>query len=84
MNPEVHSINTRYKSNFHGPLVNLTYKKGTYSVGIKIFINLPIDIRNLSSNVNQLRLALSDFLHLKSFYTLEDRFNSSNNLMFCL
>jgi hypothetical protein len=37
-NSEVHSINTRYKSNLHQPIVNLTtYKKGTYYVGIKIF-----------------------------------------------
>jgi hypothetical protein len=38
LNSEVHSINTRYKSNLHRPIVNLrTYKKGTYYVGINIF-----------------------------------------------
>jgi hypothetical protein len=85
LNSEVHSINTRYKSNLHRPLVNLTTcKKGTYYVGIKIFNNLPTDITNLSHNINQFRLALSDFLHLNSFYTLEEYFNSSNNLMSCL
>jgi hypothetical protein len=53
LNSEVHSINTRYKSNLHRPLVNLTaYEKGTYYVGIKIFNNLPTDIKNLSHNVN--------------------------------
>jgi hypothetical protein len=45
LNAEIHSINTRYKSDLHRPLVNLTYKKGTYYVGIKIFNNLPSDIK---------------------------------------
>ena len=37
MNSEIHSINTRYNSDFHRPLVNLTtYKKGTYCTGVKM------------------------------------------------
>jgi hypothetical protein len=85
LNSKVHSINTRYKSNLHSPLVNLTtYKKGTYCVGIKIFNDLPTDIKHLSHNGNQFRLTLSDFLHLNSFYTLEEYFNSSNNSLSCL
>jgi hypothetical protein len=80
-----HSINIRYNSNLHRPLVNsTTYKKGTSYAGIKIFNNLPTDIKNVSHNVKQFRLALSDFLHVNSFYTLKEYFNSSNNLMSCL
>jgi hypothetical protein len=60
-------VNTRYKSNLHWPLANLTtYNKGTYYAGIKIFNNLPTDIKNVSHNNNQFRLALSDLLHLNS------------------
>ena len=85
LNSEVHSINTRYKSNLHRPLVNLTtYKKWTYYVGIKIFNNFPTDINILPHNINQFRLVVSDFHHLSSFYALEEYFNSSNNLMSCL
>jgi hypothetical protein len=43
LNSEFHSNNTRYKSNLHQPIVNLTtYKKGTYYVSIKIFNNFPL------------------------------------------
>jgi hypothetical protein len=74
LNSEVHNINTRYKSNPHRPIV----------VGIKIFNSLPTDIKNLSHKVNQFRLALSDFLHLSSLYTLQEYFNSSNNSLSCI
>jgi len=47
-------------------------QKGTYYYGIKIFNNLPFGITKLSHNVKQFRLALSDFLHFKSFYTLDE------------
>jgi len=85
MNSEIHSINTRYNSDFHRPLVNVTvYKNETYCTGIKVFNYLPTHIKNLSHNVNQFRLALRDFLHFHSFYTLEEYFNSSNNLWTCM
>jgi PP-loop superfamily ATP-utilizing enzyme len=45
---------------------------------------LPTDIKNLSHNVNQFRSALSDFLRLNLFYTLEEYFNNGNKLMPCL
>jgi len=80
MNSEIHRINTRYNSDFHLPLVNLTiYKSGTYN-GIKVFNYLPTHTKNVSHNVNQFRLALRDFLHFHSVYTLEEYFNSSSNL----
>jgi len=81
MNSEIHSINTRYNSDFHRQLINLTtYKNGTYYTGIKVFNYLPTHIKNLSHNVNQFRLALRDFLHFHSVYTSEEYFNSSSNL----
>jgi hypothetical protein len=80
-NSEIHSINSRNNYDFHRPLVNLTtYKNGTHYSGINMFNNyLPTHIKILSHNVNQFRLALRDFLHLHSFYTLEDYFNSNSN-----
>ena len=53
---------------------------GLNYTGIKVFNYLPTHIKNLSHNVNQFRLALSDFLHFHSFYTSEEYFNSSSNL----
>lgn len=81
MNSEIQSINTRYNSNFHRPHINLTtYKNGTYYTDIKVFNYLPTYIKDLSHNVNQFKLTLNDFLHLHSFYNLEEYFNSSSNL----
>jgi hypothetical protein len=81
INSKIHSINTRYNSDFHRPLVNVTvYRNETYCTGIKVFNYLPTHIKNLPHNVNQFRLALRDFLHFHSFYTLEQYFNSSSNL----
>jgi len=81
INSEIHSINTRYYSNFHRPLANLTtYKNGTYYTGIKVFNYLPTHKKNLSHNVNQFRVALRGFLHFHSLYSLEEYFNSSSNL----
>jgi len=46
LNSEIHSINTRQNSNLYQPPPNLTmYQKGTYYFGIKIFNNLPSDIK---------------------------------------
>ena len=46
----------------------------------RTFLNngmLPSGIKKFSHNVKQFRLALSYFLHLKSFYTLDEYFNST-------
>ena len=44
------------------------YKKGVYYSGIKIFNNLPQNIKNLSWNVKKFKLALKRFLLMGSFY----------------
>ena len=68
LHSEIHSINIRQYSNVNQPLSNLTrYQKGTHYCGIKAFNNLPSDINRMSHYVTQFRLALHDFLHLKSF-----------------
>jgi hypothetical protein len=73
---EIHDKNTRSRSNLHLPLPNLSiYQRGTYCNGIKVFNNLPADIKKLSHNVKQFRLALKRFLYTKSFYSLDEYFN---------
>jgi len=48
-NSEVHTINTRHRSDLHPPSINLTkYQKGVYYSWIKIFSHLPQNIKNLS------------------------------------
>jgi hypothetical protein len=51
MNKEVHNYNTRNSSDFHMPNANLTkYQKGVYYMGIKLYNQLPIDIKNSVKN----------------------------------
>jgi len=72
-NSEVHSINTRHKSDLYPPSIKLTkYQKGVYYSGIKIFNYLPQNIKNLSWNVK--KFALKRFLLKGSFYTLDEYF----------
>jgi len=78
LNSEIHSINTRQNSNLYQPPSNLTmYQKETYYFGIKIFNNLPSDIKKIMSPFKQFRLTLSDFLNLNPFYNLDYYFNTT-------
>jgi hypothetical protein len=50
--------------------------KGVYYSWVKVFNNLPPNIRNLFSDVKRFKLELGQYLHLKAFYTLEGYYNS--------
>jgi hypothetical protein len=64
------------KNNLHLPQANLTiYKKGAYYSGIKIFNNLPLEIKNVADNQKKFKTALKIFLYTYSFYTLEEYFS---------
>jgi hypothetical protein len=55
-------INTRQSTNLHLPLINLTkYKKGAYYMGIKLFNNLPQDVRKLLYDVNKFKVVAKNF-----------------------
>jgi hypothetical protein len=46
-NNENHNLDTRQRNNLYLPQANLTIcQKGTYYSGIKIFNNLPLEIKN--------------------------------------
>ena len=77
INSEIHSINTRQSSNLHQPQANPTlYQEGAHYCGIKVFNNLPANIRNLPYDIKRFKLELGKYLHLKSFYTLEEYYDS--------
>jgi hypothetical protein len=77
VNSEIHSINTRQNSNLHQPQANLTlYQKVVYYSGVKAFNNLPSNLKNLSCDVKRFKLKLGKYLHLKSFYTLKEYYDS--------
>ena len=50
-NHENHNLDTRQRNNLYLPQANLTiYQKEAYYPGIKIFNNLPLEIKNVSDN----------------------------------
>ena len=65
-NNENHNLDTRQRNNLYVPETNLTiYQKGAYYSGIKIFNNLPLEIKNVAGNQKKnLKLLW------KNFYTL--------------
>jgi hypothetical protein len=82
-NSEVHHINTRNKFSLHQPPSNLSlYQKGAHYTGVKVFNNLPPQIRELSHNGYQFKHSLKEFLYNHSFYTLDEYFNrrSAHNM----
>jgi hypothetical protein len=55
---------SRQRNNLYIPQANLTiYQKGAYYSGIKMFNNLPIEIKNVAGNQKKFKIALKKFLH---------------------
>jgi len=72
-NIENHNIDTRQWNNLYLPQANLTiYQKGAYYSEIKIFNNLPLEIKNIGGNKKMFKIALKKFLYTYSFYTREE------------
>jgi len=63
-NTESYNLDTRQRNNLYLPQPNLTiYQKGAYYSGIKMFNNLPLEIRNVAGNQKKLKIALKKFLY---------------------
>ena len=61
-NNQIHSIHTIFKTNLHPPTANLTkFQKGVYYSAIKIFNNLPHEIKDLANDILPFRNALKRF-----------------------
>jgi hypothetical protein len=72
-NNENHNLDTRQRNNLYLPQANLTiYQKGAYYSGIRIFNNLPLEIKNAAANQKKFKIALKKFLHTYSYYTIEE------------
>jgi hypothetical protein len=80
-NNQIHIVHTRYKTNLHPPIANLTkFQKGVYYSGIKIFNSLPHEIKDLVNETIQFRKALKMFLLINSFHNSEQYFNYQGQL----
>jgi len=74
LNSENHTKSTRQFNNYH-PITNLTvYQRGVHYMGIKIFNSLPPYIKDVYNNVENFEICLKQFLHIHSFYFLEEYF----------
>jgi hypothetical protein len=70
---ENHDIDTRQRNNLYLPQANLIiYQKEAYYSGIKIFNNLPLEIKIVADNQKKFKLALKYFLYTYTFYTMEE------------
>jgi hypothetical protein len=75
-NNQIHNLHTRFKTNLHPPTAHLSkFQKGVYYSGIKIFNNLPREVKNLANDTTRFRNALRRFLLTNSFYTSVEYFN---------
>jgi len=73
INSDIRPYNTQSNTNLHPSLARLTkYKKRVYFSGIKIYNCLPRRIKQLSGDVNTIKLALKKFLLDGSFYSIEE------------
>jgi hypothetical protein len=85
---DTHNRNTRQGCNFnpHQPLAHRSlYLKGAYYMGIRVFNNLPVLIKQLYNNPIDFKLAVKVFLGNHSFYTLDEyfdcRFDKNNDII---
>jgi len=71
--PQYH---TRFKTNLHPPTANTTkFQKAVHYSAIKIFKNLPHEIKDLANDILPFRNALKRFLLTNSFYNSKKYFN---------
>jgi hypothetical protein len=75
-NSDIHGIHTRQGLDLHYPTYKLAkLQKGVFYTGIRIFNNLPHNIKNLSNDINEFKYALKKFLQVGSFYSLGEYLN---------
>jgi hypothetical protein len=71
-NSGIRNIDTRFSSDLHTPIANLTTsQKGPLYSGIKVFNRLPTSIKRTSHDINKFRSTLKSFLVINSFYSEE-------------
>jgi len=75
-NNQIHSIHTRSKSNLLPPKTNLTkFQKGVNYSAIKIFNNLPHNIKDSANEIVLFQNSLKRFLLINCFYNSKEYFN---------
>jgi hypothetical protein len=64
---------TRQSINLYQPLTNFAVcQKGVYCMGIKVYSNHPLHIKETSNNPRKFKIGLKQFLHTYYFYTINE------------
>jgi hypothetical protein len=80
INANVHNFPTRLHNDLHLPIANLSvFQNGVYFSGVKIFNNLPTDLKQTFYDVYKFKRALKRFLLDNSFYSLEEFYSWKND-----
>jgi len=81
INANVHNLPTRSHNDLHLPIANLSvFQKGVYFSGVKIFNNLPTNVKQTFYDFYKFKKALKRFLLDNSFYSLEEYYNWKENV----
>jgi hypothetical protein len=81
INGNVHNFPTRSHNDLHLPTANPSvFQKGVYFSGVKIFNNLPTDLKQTFYNVYKFKRAIKRFLVDSFFYSLEEYYNWKENV----
>jgi hypothetical protein len=69
----IYGVNPRTRDHLHRTTANLScFQKGAYFAGIKIFNSLPSDLRSLTNEKAQFKVALKRHLNTNSFYSVQE------------
>ena len=75
LNSDNYTRSTRQVNNLYYPTASLTlYQHGVYYMGVRIYNSLPLHIKDMSGNIKRFERSLKQFLHIHSFYSLEEYF----------
>jgi hypothetical protein len=75
LNSENHTKSTGQFNIFYQRINNLTlYQRAVHYMGMKIFNNLPPYIKDISNTIRKFDICLKLFLHIHSFYSIEEYF----------
>jgi hypothetical protein len=76
INANVHNFPTRSHKDLHLPITNLSvFQRGVYFSGVKIFNNLPTNLKQTFYDVYKSKRAIKRFPLNDSFYSLEEYCN---------
>jgi hypothetical protein len=75
-NYDTQNLQTRQSNNLYPPASTLAmYQKGVYFTGIKLFNNLPPEIKETVGSPKQFKISLRRYLVAHCFYDLEEYYS---------